>query len=282
MMLKNLQANIKQTVKTALAEDIGSGDLTADLIKQEQQANAKIISRESAILCGIPWVEEVFKQVDNSIDLEWLLAEGAQIEPNQVICKIQGNARNILTAERCALNFLQTLCSTATITKHYAELIEDTPCRILDTRKTIPGLRLAQKYAVTVGGGKNHRLGLFDAVLIKENHIRSAGSLQAAVETAFARHGDSVKIEVEVESLDELEQALSIGAKHIMLDNFTIEQLQQAVKLNQSRAELEASGNITKQTIRAIALTGVDYVSSGALTKHIQAVDLSLLFEFSD
>ncbi len=281
-MNSDLQEQLKQIVNLALAEDVGSGDLTAALIDDSQQASARVICRESAIICGIPWVNEVFKQVDGTISLQWKVTEGKQVHADQVLCQISGNARNILTAERCALNFLQTLSATATVTNQYAEIIKDTKCRILDTRKTIPGLRLAQKYAVTVGGGKNHRIGLYDGVLIKENHIRSAGSLAAAVQTALDRHGDSVMIEVEVESLDELKQALAAGAKRIMLDNFNLEQLRKAVEINQSQAELEASGNISKQTIRDIALTGVDYVSLGALTKHIQAVDLSLLFEFTE
>ena len=279
-MNNDLQKQLKQSVKFALAEDIGSGDLTAALISKSQMARAKIISRETAVICGIPWVNEVFEQVDDSITIDWKVTGGDQVIADQVLCEIFGNARNILTAERCALNFLQTLSATATTTRQYARLIEDTKCHILDTRKTIPGLRLAQKYAVTVGGGKNHRIGLYDGILIKENHIQSAGSLTDAVKNAIDRHGDAVMIEVEVESLEQLKQALAAGAKRIMLDNFDLAQLSEAVQINQSRAELEASGNISKENIREIALTGVDYVSLGALTKHIQAIDLSLLFEF--
>ena len=279
-MNSDLQKQIKQSVKFALAEDIGSGDLTAALINKSQMARATIISRETAVICGIPWVNEIFQQVDDSITIDWKVTDADQVIADQELCEISGNARNILTAERCALNFLQTLSATATTTRQYARLIEDTKCHILDTRKTIPGLRLAQKYAVTVGGGKNHRIGLYDGVLIKENHIRSAGSLTDAVKNAIDRHGDSVMIEVEVESLEELKQALAAGAKRIMLDNFGLAQLSEAVQINLSRAELEASGNISKENIREIALTGVDYVSLGALTKHIQAIDLSLLFEF--
>lgn len=281
-MDSNLKRNITQSVELALAEDIGSGDVTAALIDKNQKAKAQIISREDAVFCGIPWADEVFKQVDDSIKVNWKVDEGDRLTANQVIAEIYGNARTILTAERSVLNFLQTLCATATTTRRHAELIKDTPCKILDTRKTIPGLRLAQKYAVSVGGGHNHRIGLFDAVLIKENHILSAGSLEAAVKKALDLHGETIMVEVEVESIEELEQALVAGAKRIMLDNFDVDLLKQAVEINLSRAELEASGNITLENLREIALTGVDYISLGSLTKHIQAVDLSLLFEFID
>ncbi len=281
-MDNNLKQSIEQIVALALNEDIGSGDVTAALIDKNQMAKAQIVSRENAVICGIPWASEVFRQVDEAITISWDVDEGDNIEPNQTIAEIHGNARTILTAERSVLNFLQTLSATATTTRQYAELIEDTDCKILDTRKTIPGLRLAQKYAVKVGGGKNHRIGLFDAVLIKENHIRSAGSINAAMQKALRLHGDNIMIEVEVESIAELEQALAAGAKRILLDNFSVETLKQAVEINRSRAVLEASGNITLENLRDIALTGVDYISLGALTKHVQAIDLSLLFEFTD
>lgn len=279
-MIKELQESITHSVSLALAEDIGDGDVTAKLIKENQQASAYIVCREPAVICGIPWVNEVFHQVDHSTTIDWKVDDGDRAKPDQVLCQIQGSARPILTGERTALNFLQTLSATATVTRDYAELIADTGCRILDTRKTIPGLRLAQKYAVKTGGGENHRVGLHDAILIKENHIRSVGSIKAAVKLAQAHHGDSIMIEVEVETLDELKQALSAGAGRIMLDNFTVEASRQAVSINSGIAELEASGNITRQNILEMALTGVDYISLGALTKHIQAVDLSLLFRF--
>jgi len=281
-MNKQLLDSITQSVKLALSEDIGDGDITAGLINKNQNASARILCRETAVICGIPWVNEVFGQVDESIMINWEVEEGNHLSPDQTLCSIYGNARHILTAERTALNFLQTLSATATNTQSYADLIAGTNCKILDTRKTIPGLRLAQKYAVHVGGGKNHRAGLYDAILIKENHIRSVGSIKAAVDLAQKHHGDSIMIEVEVETIHELEQAIAAGAKRIMLDNFNIEELRQAVQINHAFAKLEASGNINKQTIREIALTGVDYISLGALTKHIQAIDLSLLFKFTD
>lgn len=281
-MKKQLQSSIIRSVEIALEEDIGNGDITAGLINENKNASASILCRESAVICGIPWVNEVFKQVDESIVLEWKVGEGDYLNPSQILCTLHGNARHILTAERTALNFLQTLSATATITNNHVALLEGTDCKILDTRKTIPGLRLAQKYAVKVGGGENHRLGLYDAILIKENHIRSAGSIKAAVEIAHALYGNSILIEVEVESLDELEQALSAGVTRIMLDNFEIEDLHQAVQKNSAAAKLEASGNIDVDTIREVALTGVDYISLGALTKHIQAIDLSLQFRFTD
>lgn len=281
-MKKQLRKIISRSVKTALREDIGSGDVTARLIDKNQNAVARIVCRESAVTCGIPWVNEVFGQVDKSIAIDWDVNEGDQVKPDQILCNLHGNARHILTAERTALNFLQTLSATATVTRSYVALVLGTNCKILDTRKTIPGLRSAQKHAVKVGGGENHRAGLYDAILIKENHIRSVGSIKAAVNTARKHHGDSIMIEVEVETIDELEQALSAGAKRIMLDNFEIDELRRAVQINNGAAKLEASGNINKTTIREIALTGVDYISLGALTKHIQAVDLSLLFSFTD
>lgn len=281
-MKKQLLDNMKQSVNNALVEDIGDGDITAGLINEDQHASARVLCRENAVICGIPWVNEVFSQVDESIVINWDVGEGDLVNPRQVLCNINGNARHILTAERTALNFLQTLSATATITHSYTELLAGTDCKILDTRKTIPGLRLAQKYAVHIGGGENHRVGLYDAILIKENHIRSVGSIKAAVEHAQKFHADSIMIEVEVETIQELEQALSAGVKRIMLDNFKLEELRHAVQINDSVAKLEASGNINKQTIREIALTGVDYISIGALTKHIQAIDLSLLFRFTD
>ena len=280
MMDESLLLSIKHSVKYSLEEDVGCGDVTAKLISKDFNASAKIISREPAIICGIAWANEVFKQVDDRLNVQWNVDEGTQVQADQLLCTVVGRAQSILTAERTALNFLQTLSGTATTTRQYANLIQNTQCKILDTRKTIPGLRLAQKYAVTVGGGQNHRIGLYDGVLIKENHIHAAGSIQQAVENAHAKHGDSIMIEVEVESLDELELALLAGAKRIMLDNFSLDDLKKAVQINQSKAKLEASGNITQTNLYDTALTGIDYISLGALTKHIQAIDLSLLFEF--
>jgi nicotinate-nucleotide pyrophosphorylase (carboxylating) len=276
-----LKATIGPSVASALSEDIGSGDLTASLVDADEIVGASIIARESLILCGHPWVDEVFSQLDESIVIDWYIGDAQSAEADDVVCKLVGPARTLLTGERTALNFLQTLSATATTTARYVKAIDGTGARILDTRKTIPGLRLAQKYAVTCGGGANHRVGLFDAILIKENHIKSAGSITAALRSAESLNAD-VLIEVEVESHDELLEALDAGAGRILLDNFSIAQLQQAVKTNESygytAAELEASGNITLASIREIAETGVDYISTGALTKNIDAIDFSMLF----
>ena len=276
-----LKKSIGATVATALAEDVGDGDLTALLVDSDAVVGATIIARESLHLAGQPWVDEVFAQLDNKIVVDWYVGDGQTAEADDVICKLVGPARALLTGERTALNFLQTLSSTATITASYVKAVEGSGARILDTRKTLPGLRLAQKYAVACGGGMNHRIGLFDAILIKENHIKSAGSIAAALQRA--RDLDvEVLIEVEVESHDELLEALNAGATRILLDNFAIEELRRAVETNQSygyvAAELEASGNITLESIRAIAETGVDYISTGALTKNVAAIDLSMLF----
>jgi nicotinate-nucleotide pyrophosphorylase (carboxylating) len=276
-----LKATIGPSVASALSEDIGSGDLTASLVDADEIVGASIIARESLILCGHPWVDEVFSQLDESIVIDWYIGDAQSAEADDVVCKLVGPARTLLTGERTALNFLQTLSATATTTARYVKAIDGSKTRILDTRKTIPGLRLAQKYAVTCGGGANHRVGLFDAILIKENHIKSAGSITAALRSAESLNAD-VLIEVEVESHDELLEALDAGAGRILLDNFSIAQLQQAVKTNESygytAAELEASGNITLASIREIAETGVDYISTGALTKNIDAIDFSMLF----
>ena len=262
-------------VALALAEDIGTGDLTAALIPAAQQAQATIVSRENAIICGIDWVNACFKSCDENIDIKWRVNEGEKIASNQVLCEISGNARAILTAERCALNFLQTLSAVATHTREYVEAISSTKAQILDTRKTLPGLRLAQKYAVTVGGGANQRLALYDGILIKENHIAAAGSIHAALSHA-QKLNKNVSIQIEVENLDELQQALNAGAASILLDNFTISNMQAAVSLNGGKALLEASGNVNLNTVRAIAETGVDRISIGSLTKNIRAIDLSL------
>ena len=277
-----LKASIGPAVASALAEDIGSGDLTAALIDAEEMVGATILARESLVLCGQLWVDEVFAQLDNTIVVDWYVGDGQTAEADDVICKLVGPARGLLTGERTALNFLQTLSSTATEASKYVAAIAGTECRILDTRKTIPGLRLAQKYAANCGGAVNHRVGLFDAILIKENHIKSAGSITKALQTAQDLYTDFL-IEVEVESHDELLEALDAGAGRILLDNFSVEELQRAVKTNQdygyTAAELEASGNITLDTIREIAETGVNYISTGAITKNIKAIDFSMLFK---
>jgi nicotinate-nucleotide pyrophosphorylase (carboxylating) len=276
-----LKATIGPGVANALSEDIGSGDLTAALVDADEIVGASIIARESLILCGHPWVNEVFSQLDESVVIDWYIGDGQSAEADDVICKLVGPARTLLTGERTALNFLQTLSATATTTARYVKAIDASKTRILDTRKTIPGLRLAQKYAVICGGGMNHRVGLFDAILIKENHIKSAGSITAALQSAENLDAD-VLIEVEVESHDEMLEALDAGAGRILLDNFSIAELQQAVKTNEgygyTAAELEASGNITLESIQEIAASGVDYISTGALTKNIDAIDFSMLF----
>lgn len=276
---------IRDQVQQVLNEDLGSGlnheyssqDVTASLIPENGMATAHILSREKAILCGSKWVETAFKLLDSSVNVNWHFSDGDEINSNDIICEITGNARHVLTAERTALNFLQTLSATATQTHRYANAIKSTNCKVLDTRKTIPGLRLAQKYAVSCGGGINHRVGLYDMVLIKENHIHAAGSIQAAVNTARQQFSN-LKIEVEVENLDELQQAIDCNVDRILLDNMDIETLEKAVKLNTKGIELEASGNVTLETITAIAETGVDYISTGAITKNIKATDFSLRF----
>ena len=266
---------VNQTVLTALLEDIGSGDLTALLIPESNLAQATIISRQDAIICGIDWVEACFHYVNKDITIKWLVNEGEKVAANQLLCKINGNARAILTAERTALNFLQTLSAVATHTRQYVLAASGTQVEILDTRKTIPGLRLSQKYAVTVGGGSNQRLALYDGILIKENHIAAAGSIAAALAQA-AKLDSNTSIQIEVENMDELQQALAAGATSILLDNFSLADMREAVIINQSRAILEASGNVDLSAVRAIALTGVNRISIGALTKNIRAIDLSM------
>jgi len=266
---------VKHDVKQALAEDIGSGDLTAALVPATQQAQASIISHENAVICGIDWVNTCFLELDKDTKIKWLVNEGEQITSNQLLFEISGNARALLTAERCALNFLQTLSAVATQTREYVEAIAGTKAQILDTRKTIPGLRLAQKYAVTVGGGVNQRLALYDGILIKENHIAAAGSIHVALEHAL-KTNKNVSIQIEVENLDELQQALNAGATSILLDNFTIADMQESVRITNRRALLEASGNVNLSTVRIIAETGVDRISVGSLTKNIRAIDLSM------
>lgn len=267
-------------VQTALTEDMGNGDLTAALIPIGTHASATIISREEAVVCGCAWVQQCFEQLDHDITLAWQVKDGDRVQPNQPLVVIEGDARAMLTAERPALNFLQTLSAVATHTRQYVDAIAGLPTKILDTRKTLPGLRLAQKYAVLIGGGANQRLALYDGILIKENHIAAAGSIGAVLQAAFALQQTN-NIQIEVENLDELQQALDAGAKSILLDNFTLDELRQAVSINQKRALLEASGNVDLTTVRAIAETGVDRISIGGLTKHIQAVDLSMRIQMS-
>ena len=272
---------IAEQVRQALSEDIGTGDLTATLVPNNDTTRATLISREPAVVCGIAWVQEVFDQLDPDISIDWLSHDGDDAINEQAWCTIQGPSRAILTGERTALNFLQLLSGTATATKRMVDQLKGTTAQLLDTRKTVPGLRLAQKYAVRCGGGTNHRLGLYDGILVKENHIRAAGSVAQAVTAALAHSNDVSLIEVEVESIAELSQALAAGAQRLLLDNFSLAQLRRAVQINAGQAQLEASGNVTAKTIREIALTGVNFVSSGAMTKNIHAVDLSLQFEKS-
>ena len=278
--LTDLQRDIELTVRQALAEDLGhlpleQGDITASLIPETQQAKATIISREDCVFCGSAWLTEVFRQLSAQVQVEWFVADGDKVTANSVLCELTGPARILLTGERTALNFIQSLSGTATTTALYVSLLEGSTTRLLDTRKTLPGMRLAQKYAVACGGGKNHRLGLYDAFLIKENHIAAAGSIDNAV--SIARQNFPGKpVEVEVEDLIEFEQALKAGADIIMLDNFHIADIQQAVSLNKGQAKLEVSGNITSEALRSLSSTGVDYISSGALTKKLQAIDLSM------
>ena len=270
-------AFIDSQVKLALLEDIGQADLTANLIPIDAVSNATLITREDATICGMQWFERVFKQLDASISLSWKAQDGDRVKANTVICELHGPARALLTGERTAMNFLQTLSGTATISSIYSDAVAGLPVKILDTRKTLPGWRVAQKFAVKCGGCFNHRVGLYDGILIKENHIMAAGSISNAINQAKALSA-GVPIEVEVENFSELEQALASGVDIIMLDNFSIDDLKQAVAINQGRAELEASGNITLNNIRLVAETGVDRISVGALTKDIKAVDLSLRF----
>ena len=268
---------IQDNITVALAEDIGAQDITASLIPAEQQGVARIITRQDMVLAGQPWVDQLFATLDPQVNVTWLVEEGSHLCANQPFLQLSGSARSLLTGERAALNFLQTLSAVATKVAHYVALIEGLPTQILDTRKTIPGLRIAQKYAVTVGGGQNHRIGLYDAFLIKENHIAACGGIVQAIKTARQIAPDK-PVEVEVESFAELEQALAAGADIVMLDNFSLADMRQAVQYVAGRCKLEASGNINQQTLRAVAETGVDYVSMGTLTKDIQAIDLSMRF----
>ncbi|WP_020408231.1 carboxylating nicotinate-nucleotide diphosphorylase [Hahella ganghwensis] len=269
---------IKEDATKALREDVGDGDITAMLIAADTTATAHVITREPAVLCGQSWVEEVFHQVDSSTSIEWSAKDGDQVAANSRLFTVKGNARALLTAERPALNFLQTMSGTATAARHYVDKISHTKTRILDTRKTLPGLRVAQKYATRCGGCQNHRIGLWDAFLIKENHIMACGSIQKAV-TEAKKIAPGKPVEVEVETLQQLEEAISAGADIIMLDNFDLESMSKAVALTANRAKLEASGGISDETLVAIAETGVDFISIGALTKHCHAIDLSMRME---
>jgi nicotinate-nucleotide pyrophosphorylase (carboxylating) len=276
------QDAVRQQVAIALDEDLGSGDLTAGLISAELQASASVVVRDAdAILSGRPWFDAVFAQIDPGVSVSWQAADGDRLAQGQTVCSLQGPARSLLSGERTALNFLQTLSGTATRTAAYVSRLADTDAKVLDTRKTLPGLRHAQKYAVRCGGGQNHRIGLFDAILIKENHIRSAGSITAAL-LAAGEAAHDVLIEIEVESLEELEEALQAGARRVLLDNFELDALRKAVVLNQGRAALEASGGVTLDSVREIAETGVDFISVGGLSKDLVATDYSMLFEIED
>ena len=270
-----LLPTIRENVRWALAEDIADGDITAQLIPPQHVAEATTITREAAVICGQWWVNEVFQQLDPNLVITWHIEDGDGVVPEQKLFTLTGQARGILTGERTALNFLQTLSGTATLCRHYADLVKHTPVKLLDTRKTLPGLRMAQKYAVATGGCFNHRLGLFDAFLIKENHIAAAGSIRQAVQQAQQQQPHKT-VEVEVENLQQLQEALAANAHIIMLDNFQLKDIEQAVKINQGQAKLEISGNVTDENLVQLAETGVDFISLGVLTKHVRAVDLSM------
>lgn len=272
----NLAYSIRANVRVAFEEDIGSGDLTAQLIAEHTHAHATVITREEAVLCGTLWFEECFLTLDPGCVIDWKVQDGDVVEVNQTLCEIHGNARAMLTAERAALNFLQTLSATATLTRRYVEATAGTQAKIMDTRKTLSGLRMAQKYAVEVGGGHNQRTGLFDGVLIKENHIAAAGGITKVLEHADQISPPGVTIQIEVETLEQLEEALNAGARLILLDNFSLADMRLAVKHAARRAELEASGGITLDNVRLVAETGVDRISIGALTKDVKAIDLSM------
>ena len=276
-----LPEDLSAVVAGALAEDIGPGDVTADLVPPASRATATVVSREDAVLCGTAWFDEVFAQLDSSVSVEWLAADGERIAPGATLCRLSGPARSLLSGERTALNFLQFLSGTATTARRYADAVAGTGCRVLDTRKTLPGLRAAQKYAVACGGATNHRHGLYDAILIKENHIIAAGGIAPALAAARAAH-PGLSVEIEVEDAAELVAALEGGADIVLLDNFSLEALREAVRINRARpgctTRLEASGNVELETIRAIAATGVDFVSVGGITKNLRAIDLSMRF----
>ena len=273
----HLLKNIDEVAYQALQEDLGDGDLTANILPEDLQSKAILITREDAVLCGTCWFDSVFKQLDKNIKIQWHVKDGDDISENQELCTLEGPARALLTGERTAMNFIQTLSGTATVTREYVKALEGTTTKLLDTRKTIPGLREAQKYAVRSGGGYNHRLGLFDGILLKENHIAASGSIEKAVSAAKQRYPET-PVEVEVETLDELKEAIAASADIIMLDNFSLTDMREAVEITDGRARLEASGGFDMKTLRETAETGVDYISVGALTKHVRALDLSMRF----
>ena len=277
MLLETLDEPLLHSVREALAEDIGTGDITARLIPEDATATATVFSREPAVLCGMAWFNAVFAELDSSIRINWKTQDGSAIEKDQLLCTLTGPARPVLSGERCALNFLQTLSATATLSRRYADRVADLPVKILDTRKTIPGLRQAQKYAVRTGGCHNHRTGLYDGILIKENHITAAGPIQQAIDKA--RNGNpGMPIEIEVENKQQITAALEAGAERLLLDNFSLEALGEAVRQVAGSAELEASGGITLENVYDVAQTGIDYISIGSLTKNIHAIDLSMIF----
>ena len=280
--LADLKPEIERNVAAALAEDVASGDLTAQLVPENKISTARVIAREDAVLCGTAWVAECFRQIDPRVSVIWKAGDGESVRPDQVLCELEGPARSLLTGERTALNFLQLLSGVAAKTRRFADIVKGTRAQVVDTRKTLPGLRLAQKFAVQCGGGGNHRLGLYDAILIKENHILAAGSIAAALgaaqKVADSTHGRCKFIQIEVEDIDELRQALAAGAKMVLLDNMSLDQMREAVAIANGSAILEASGNVNDSTLRAIAETGVDRISIGALTKDVRALDLSMRF----
>jgi len=275
LQLATLTAEIEANVRRALLEDVGSGDITAQLIPDERLAKATIISRDAAVIAGTAWVDAVFRQLDPRVAVHWQVVDGDRVQPNQALFHLEGPARSLLTGERSALNFLQMLSGVASKAQHYADMVSDTQVKLLDTRKTLPGLRMAQKYAVTCGGCHNHRIGLFDAFLIKENHIAACGGIAEAISAAH-KIAPGKPVEIEVESLGELRQALDAGADIVMLDELSLDDMREAVRINAGRAKLEASGGINDDTLRVIAQTGVDYISIGAMTKDVKAVDLSM------
>ena len=270
---------ITRDVLSCIEEDVKGGDFTANLIPSNATINGKIIARESGVICGIAWATEAFRLVDDSIEIDWQVTDGDEVQDQSTICLIRGTARTILTAERQALNLLQTLSGTATVARQYVREIQHTKAKLLDTRKTIPGLRDAQKYAVLAGGGHNHRMGLYDGILIKENHLRCGKSLPDVVKTALNSVPKGTLVELEVEHIEQMQQGIDAGIQRVLLDNFSLEELREAVAINNDRIDLEASGNVSIKTIKAIAETGVDFISSGAITKHVRALDLSLLFD---
>jgi nicotinate-nucleotide pyrophosphorylase (carboxylating) len=278
MLLEVLDEPLLHCVRSALAEDIGSGDITAALVPPEQTAHATVVCREPAVLCGMAWFTAVFAELDTDIQVDWQVTDGTRLQAGQQLCSLSGPARHILSGERTALNFLQTLSGTATLARRYADAVADLPVRILDTRKTIPGLRLAQKYAVRIGGCDNHRIGLYDGILIKENHIAAAGSIKQAVQLARST-SPAIPVEVEVENSGQIAAAIDAGADRLLLDNFSMAEMAAAVQLVAGRVQLEASGGITLENLRATALTGVDFISIGTLTKNVQAIDLSMRFD---